>query len=148
MNYSIQDGYLPVRDFHRLFSAAGWGDPSDDVIAVTLKNSFAVFSVTDESGRVLAMARLIGDGAMAFYLKDVVVDPAYQGQGIGKALLKFVESYILDQMPAGAKALFELTAAKGKEGFYQKLGFTANPNDNSGPGLTKHLSVDCVEPTK
>lgn len=136
MRYTVQEGYLPAADFQRLFAAAGWGNPTEEQVRMAIQNSWAVFAATDEEGRVIAMARLIGDGAMAFFLKDVVVDPEYQGQGIGKAMITYVESHIRAHLKEGWKARFELTAAKGKEGFYLKLGFEANPNEQSGPGLT------------
>lgn len=141
MRYTIRDGYLPVEDHIRLFSGAGWGNPSHEASEISLKNSWAVFSCTDENNHVIAMARLIGDGATAFYLKDVVVEPEYQGQGIGRALLAYVEGYIRMHMPKGCTALYELTAAKGKEGFYRRLGFTENPNENMGAGFTKKINT-------
>ena len=137
MRYTVQEGYLPVADFQRLFAAAGWGEPSEEQVSLAIRNSWAIFAATDEDGQVIAMARLIGDGAMAFFLKDVVVDPDYQGQGVGKALIAYIESYIRAHLKKGWKARYELMAAKGKEGFYLKCGFTENPNEASGAGLTK-----------
>ena len=137
MRYTVQEGYLPVADFQRLFAAAGWGSPSEEQVRCAIQNSWAIYAATDEEGKVIAMARLLGDGAMAFFLKDVVVEPAYQGQGVGKAMLAYIESHIRAHLKDAWKARFELTAAKGKEGFYLKCGFTENPNEASGAGLTK-----------
>ena len=86
MSYQFLDNQLQADDFIRLFAAAGWGDVPRDMVECALQNSYATFSVVCE-GRVIAMGRLLGDGAMAFFLKDFVVDPACQGQGIGRALL-------------------------------------------------------------
>lgn len=40
------------------------------------------------------MARLLADGGITFYLKDFVILPEFQGKGMGKALLEYVQNYI------------------------------------------------------
>jgi len=42
---------------------------------------------------VIGMARVVGDGAMFFYIQDVVVTPAHQGRGVGTLLLERVMGY-------------------------------------------------------
>ena len=104
----------------------------------SLAHSYATFSVMHD-GQVVAMARLLGDGAMAFFLKDLIVAPEYQGHGIGRALLSHVEDYIRRQLKPGWRSYFQLMSARGKEGFYQKMGYTAHPNEHGGPGMSKWL---------
>ena len=138
MQYRIAVNQLKAGDFSRLFSGAGWGDPPAELCEISLKNSWATFSVLDGE-HTIAMARLIGDGGMAFFLKDFVVQPEYQRQGIGRELLTYIQDYILSQMKEGWFALLELTSAKGKAGFYRKMGFRENPNADSDAGFTKRL---------
>ena len=85
------------------------------------------------------MARLLGDGAMSFFLKDLVVEPDCQGSGIGRVLLTHVEEYIRAQLKPGWKGYLQLVSAKGKEEFYQRLGYIAHPHEHSGPGMSKWL---------
>ena len=39
------------------------------------------------SDKIVAMARVIGDMGLCYYIKDVVVLPEYQGKGIGRMLI-------------------------------------------------------------
>ena len=138
MQYMILDNQLQVEDFIRLFAGAGWGELPWDMVETSLANSYATFSV--KSGdKVIAMARLLGDGAMSFFLKDFVVEPEYQGSGIGRVLLTHVEEYIRAQLKPGWEGYLQLVSSKGKEGFYQKLGYAVHPHEHSGPGMSKWI---------
>ena len=134
----IINNALTVADFLCLFASVGWGCPPEKMVEVSLKNSYATF-VVEEDGHVIGMARLLGDGGMAFYLKDFVILPEYQGKGIGKLLLEHVQDYIRNDMEEGWKTCLELMSAKGKEGFYEKLGFEERPTENGGAGMMKML---------
>lgn len=134
----ILDNQLQAEDFIRLFAGAGWGELPWDMVETSLANSYATFSV--KSGdKVIAMARLLGDGAMSFFLKDFVVEPEYQGSGIGRVLLIHVEEYIRAQLKPGWEGYLQLVSSKGKEGFYQKLGYAVHPHEHSGPGMSKWI---------
>lgn len=138
MQYMILDNQLQVNDFIRLFASVGWGEFPKDMVEIALANSYATFSV--KSGdKVIAMARLLGDGAMSFFLKDMVVKPEYQGSDIGRTLLTHVEEYIYTQLKPGWEGYLQLVSAKGKEGFYQKLGYAVHPHEQSGPGMSKWI---------
>jgi len=134
----IINNTLTTADFLCLFASAGWGCPPEKMVEVSLKNSYASFAV-EEDGKIIGMARLLGDGGMAFYLKDFVILPEYQGKGIGKLLLEHVQDYIRNDMEEGWKTCLELMSAKGKEGFYEKLGFEERPTENGGAGMMKML---------
>ena len=45
------------------------------------------------------MARLLGDSAMSFYIKDFAVIPSYQGKGVGKNLMEALEQYVKECKP-------------------------------------------------
>lgn len=138
MQYMILDNQLQAEDFIRLFAGAGWGELPWDMVETSLANSYATFSV--KSGdKVIAMARLLGDGAMSFFLKDFVVELEYQGSGIGRVLLTHVEEYIRAQLKPGWEGYLQLVSSKGKEGFYQKLGYAVHPHEHSGPGMSKWI---------
>ncbi|MFW7384783.1 GNAT family N-acetyltransferase [Vagococcus fluvialis] len=40
------------------------------------------------------MGRIVGDGGTVFQVVDIVVDPAYQGKGLGKLIVKELVQYI------------------------------------------------------
>ncbi len=49
----------------------------------------------------------------------------------------------------GSKASIGLIAAKGKEPFYEKMGFAKHPHDTSGAGMTrKFIAPDCTADNK
>ncbi|MGN1422961.1 MAG: GNAT family N-acetyltransferase [Oscillospiraceae bacterium] len=138
MDYTIHENELRTEDFIRLFAAAGWGECPRDLVDAALENSYATFSVK-HGGEVIAMARLLGDGAMSFFLKDLIVAPEYQGKGIGSALLAHIEGYIRRQLKPGWRSFFELMSAKGKEAFYLKQGYTEHPGEHGGAGFSKWI---------
>ena len=136
MEYRIIHDKLSTDDYIKLFSFAGWGEPDRGLVEKSLKNSYVTFSVTD-GDKVIAMARLIGDGGMAFFLKDLIVAPEYQGKGVGRELMCHIEDYIRGELEEGWECRFQLISAKDKEEFYRKCGYIAHPHEHSGPGFTK-----------
>lgn len=136
--FIIEDNCLQAEDFVRLFASAGWGEIPPDAARTALANSYATFALRCD-GQVVAMARLLGDGALAFFLKDVVVDPAWQGRGLGRLLLAHVEAYIRARLKPGWSGYLQLISAQGKEGFYLREGYALHPNDHSGHGMSKWI---------
>lgn len=98
-----------------------------------------MISIVKSGDKVIAMARLVGDGAMSFFLKDMVVEWKYQGNGIGCILLTHVEEYIRAQLQPGWEGYLQLVSAKEKEKFYEKLGYAIHPHEHSGPGISKWI---------
>ena len=61
--------------------------------------------------------------------------PEYQKQGIGKHLVDECILYIDNQIKANWRIKIVIVSAKGKEPFYEKLGFEIRPNENDGAGM-------------
>lgn len=136
MNYIIEHNTLTPEEHMALWESAGWGTLDCELVKKSLRNSYATFVVRDGE-RIAAMARLIGDGGMAFFLKDLIVSPDYQGQGIGRELLAHIEDYIRGELKEGWWSFLQLISAKGKEEFYLKCGYKSHPHEHSGAGFTK-----------
>ncbi len=136
MEYRIEKNTLLPEEHMALWESAGWGSLDRDLVENSLRGSYATFAVRD-GGRIIAMARLIGDGGMAFFLKDLVVSPYYQGKGIGRELLAHIEDFIRGELKEGWWSYLQLMSAKGKEEFYLKCGYKAHPHERSGAGFTK-----------
>ena len=119
-----------------LFRSVGWDAPGLDQIEKALEGSLATFCACDGDMPV-GMARLMGDGGMSFYIKDFAVLPEYQGQGVGRALMNAMESWIEKQLKPGWAVSLELISSKGRESFYAKFGFEQRPNDWDGAGMMK-----------
>jgi len=66
--------------------------------------------------RLIGFGRAISDGVYQAAIYDCAVRPEFQGQGIGKTILKTILQRV-------SHCNVILYASPGKEGFYQTLGF-------------------------
>jgi GNAT superfamily N-acetyltransferase len=80
----------------------------------------------------VACCRVIGDGALTFYVQDLLVVPKMQRKGIGSKVMGLVLGHLGSLAPPGA--FIGLLAAPGTEGFFAKHGFATRPAD--APGMT------------
>ena len=71
-----------------------------------------------QNGQMIGFARVVTDYAVFAYLCDVVVIEAYQGQGVGKALMQAVLEYPDLQ---GIRRF--MLATRDAHGLYQQFGF-------------------------
>lgn len=141
----IVDNNLKPEDFIRLRLEAGFMETPMEQAEKALANG--LFTASALCGdKMVGMGRLIGDGAMYWYIQDVAVMPAYQGRGIGKAIVTRLISYAEANSLPGSKASIGLIAAKGKEPFYEKMGFAKHPHDISGAGMTRKFIAPGNEP--
>jgi GNAT superfamily N-acetyltransferase len=121
-------------DYNRLRVAVGWARYDETVIQSALPHTlYCVCAFIDKE--IIGMARVIGDAGMVFYIQDVIVLPDYQGKGIGTRLMDAVMEYI--RAHAHPHTIIGLMAAKGKETFYEKYGFSARPTEIHGAGMTQ-----------
>ena len=120
-------------EYLQLRRLVGWGLPDPSAIAPSLRNSHYCVCARAQ-GKIVGMARIIGDGGMVFYIQDVIVEPSYQGRGIGKRLMDRVMGYV--RRHAVEHTIVGLMAAKGKEEFYEHYGFMRRPNEKFGAGMT------------
>jgi len=68
-------------------------------------------------GRLTGFGRAISDGVYQAALYDCAVAPSHQGQGIGRTIVERLLAQV-----AGCNVI--LYASPGKEGFYERLGFS------------------------
>lgn len=125
-----------VDDFCRLRSLVGWGPTDREMADISLEHS--LFHVGYyRSEHLIAMGRVVGDGAMYFYVQDVVVQPEYQGLGLGVKLMEHIETYLSKVACKGSTAA--LLSAARKEPFYQRFGYASRPCNGFGAGMCKFL---------
>lgn len=117
--------------FAALFATTGW-DPEGRVDAAAAEAALrhGWFDVTAyDDGRLVAMGRIVGDRVLHALLVDIVVDPAYQGRGIGTRIVE----RLVDECRRHRIADIQLFCAEGKRPFYERLGFTAR--SGGAPGM-------------
>ncbi len=72
----------------------------------------------------VGMGRIVGDGAIYFYIQDVAVLPDHQGRGVGVSIMDDLVEWLRAHAPE--KAFIGLFAAAGTEPFYRRFGFEAH----------------------
>lgn len=101
-------------------------------VEVALKNTLYSVCVYD-GDKEIGIARVVGDGRICFFIKDVVVHPDYQGKNIGKLIMSYLFKYFAEV--AADNAYIGLMATPNTEGFYEKFGFIRRPNERYGSGM-------------
>lgn len=86
-----------------------------------IKNTKIKIAIYNKN-KLIGIARCISDFSYLFLICDVMVLKDYQGMGIGKKMLKHLIKYIKYNYK-GYKKIY-IMSLKGKEGFYEKLGFS------------------------
>ncbi len=121
----IKYNELTAEEFILLWESV-WGDgPTLEQTRLAMEHTLFRVSVYDGE-KAVAMARVIGDLGLDYYIKDVVVRPEYQGRGIGRMLIGELLNYIDDNGIPGTEIFVELCAMPDKIPFYEKFGFSAN----------------------
>ena len=95
MNYRITDNKeeMKLEDIVRLLRMSYWADKRpEETIAKSIRESDCFGICADGSDKLIGFARVISDHATAYYLCDVIIDPEYRGNGLGKALVSHIVS--------------------------------------------------------
>lgn len=122
-DWSIVDRMPTPAEHRSLSEAVGWAHSFDwSTMPASLAGSLAGV-VAELDGEVVGMGRLVGDGVLYFYVQDVAVLPAYQGQGMGRALVDRLLQHV--ERLAPANAFVGLFATPEAVALYASRGFTS-----------------------
>ena len=132
---------LTTEEYMELRKKVGWMEFPLEQAKACVENAYFTLCVRDDE-KAIGLVRLLWDEGYVAFLSDVIVDPAYQGRGIGRRLVEACIQKIRDKMKPGYKAKLTLNSARGKEAFYEKFGFRERPNENAGPGMDQWLTMD------
>ena len=102
-------------------STLGEHRPVEDseCIAGMVSNSNLVVTAW-KNGKLFGIARSFTDFHYACYLSELAVDKKFQGNGIGKQLLKITQEQL------GPRCKLVLMAAPGASSYYKHIGFINN----------------------
>ncbi|CAK9142150.1 unnamed protein product [Ilex paraguariensis] len=126
-------GDVDVYDLQALCDKVGWPRRPLSKLAAALKNSYMVatlHSIKKPSGAegsnqrtLIGMARATSDHAFNATIWDVLVDPYYQGQGLGKVLVEKLIRALLQRDICNITLFADSQVVE----FYRKLGFEPDP---------------------
>lgn len=131
----FRENVLEYKEYRYLRESVGWCNFSEEQSRAVLKNSLYTILALDGVDAV-GMGRLIGDG-MYFLIADVVVSPEYQGKKTGTEIIRRLLGYVESHTPSGSRSSVQLISEKGKEPFYEKLGFKRLPHEFCGCGMRR-----------
>ena len=112
-------------ELQELFLSVEWQSGRyPEKLVVAMRNSGAVFSAWDD-GKLIGLINALDDKCMTAYVHYLLVNPKYQGKGIGKKLLWLIKEKYKDY------PRIVLISYNRQIGFYQDSGFKAS--DDSTP---------------
>ena len=106
------------------YLSAGWLAPGEDdtFLVPAFRGAFLAAGAFD-GDLIVGSARVLSDGCSDAYIQDVVVDPAYRGQGIGRGLI----GLLTEELKKHGIDWIGLVGEPGTEAFYRKLGWSPKP---------------------
>lgn len=119
-------------DYCRWREAVGWARVDEGTAARGLAPSlYSICAVVD--GEIAGYGRVVGDGAVYFYIQDVIVLPPYRLLGVGPQIMDAIMAYIAAHARPGS--FVGLMADKRVAPFYERYGFRPRPPGMPGMGL-------------
>ncbi|WP_208589981.1 GNAT family N-acetyltransferase [Gracilibacillus suaedae] len=121
-SYVVSDDrkFLDLNTIYKLLKPTYWANGrSKETIEQSIENSFS-FGVY-ENNKQIGFARVVSDQAVFSWILDVVIDPEYQGRGIGSFLMKSILEH-----PLLKNTKFAL-ATKDAHRFYETFNFIERP---------------------
>jgi GNAT superfamily N-acetyltransferase len=119
-----------------LYEKINWRQRVADELEKAFKQSTTTIFIF-KAEQVIAFGRVIGDGRYYAILADIVVDPDFQGQGLGKYLVNKLNSLLVDYH------FVNLSAAPGADRFYKSLGWKKQTTAFIWPQGPKQLRQHC-----
>ena len=123
--YRLEERRPSLAEYRAICEDVGWGAVINfEAAAASLQASIhAVVALAGDD--VVGMGRIVGDGAVYFYVQDVAVLREHQGNGLGARILGALVDWLLANAPD--QAFLGLFAVAGTEPFYRRFGFEAQP---------------------
>ncbi len=123
--FVIKQNELTAQEFIELWETVWDQGPAPEQVRLAMEHTLFRVSVWD-GGKIVGMARMLGDMGLNYYVKDVVVRPEYQHRGIGRLMMDQLLQFVNDHGVRGTEIFVELCAVPDKAPFYEQLGFDAN----------------------
>lgn len=104
-----------------LYASVGWTSYTRDpeALARAVRQSGFVWTTRDGAGQLLGLVRGVTDDVSILYVQDILVTPAWQRRGVGRALMEAV----LERYPHVMQTVLLTDDGPGQLAFYRSLGF-------------------------
>ena len=119
-----------IESLYPLYQTTGWYQ-DNPISPAELKQAVANSQLTISAyaqDSLVGFGRLVTDGILHAMIYEMIVEPSFQGRGIGQKILQKLVAYCQQRNIRD----LQLFCARGKRGFYEKHGFTARPEDAPG----------------
>lgn len=122
IQFCIDKSRVDILQLQRLFAkTAFWArERKVEDLEIAIANSNPVVTVWDKK-RLIGFARATSDGVYRAAIWDVVIDPDYQGVGLGRKLVQTVLSH-----PLVNKVERVYLTTTHQQSFYERIGFKQN----------------------
>ena len=121
-----------------LFHAVGWGERNADAVRDAFaRSTFKVFAF--EGTELIGFGRTIDDGKFYATVVDVVVSPAHQRKGVGRAIVEDLQSRMQGFL------MVTLTALPEVQPFYKRLGWRRMATGMIRPRSEEQARLNCVQ---
>ena len=129
-NIVLKEEPPDINRYRDLFCTTGWNEEykvTSGMMQTVLNNSWYIVSAYIDE-KLVGFGRVITDGILHAMIYEMIVDPEFQGKGIGTQILKMLVGKCKQQ---GIRDI-QLFCARGKKEFYIKNGFESRPDDAPG----------------
>ena len=120
MNYKLirVADQMNIDEIMNLLKQTYWADKrSQEQVVKSMCNSQCYGVYLEEQNILAGFARVITDFATTYYLCDVIIDAKYKNNGLGTALIAYIES-----LPE-YQGLRGILITKDAHGLYKKFGY-------------------------
>ena len=118
-------------DFVLIRKSVGWNEISYEQIKKALKNSMYNVSVYEDN-KCIGVGRIVGDGILKGMFTDIMVDPNFQGSGVGKLILTSLINELEKNVKEGESFQLEASPTANNRDFYIKCGMKYKPENQDG----------------
>lgn len=133
-DYVLSVGTPGIDDYRRLRRISGLSEMSVEAATRGLPNTIHAVTIGWQ-GAIVGMGRIIGDGGCFYQVTDIAVDPAHQGKGLGKRIVKALVDYLHDSTPP--TAYVSLIADGQASALYAQFGFAPTAPASIGMALRR-----------
>jgi ribosomal protein S18 acetylase RimI-like enzyme len=113
LRFTVQDAALNADTFLDLVQRVWPGNYAPAYTDKALAQTLNITAYFDE--QLVGCVRILSDGYFFSTIPEILVDPQYQHQGIGRQLMELAWEHAPTSLFLGAQP--------GNEGFFEKLGF-------------------------